>query len=303
LNDHGDDDMAPGDGGKGVDGVSFLSGCGAYYAAPVALQWDLDVDGTYETTGSPVTFDAIAFDGPVDVDVPAQALHSSGGAPGQATARVTVHNVAPELTQFRLTNGAGQQVNVDVPFVLTGLPVTVSADFIDPGVLDHQTATLDWGDGTVDSSTVFTFFDEAFGDATGAVSHAHPFALSGSYTVALSVADDDGGADAESTIVRALTPEEALEEILDALDGIIAGTTDASVLKELLKARKALAGSLQGESANGALPMIRAGNDDASIAFMLQQAILRLRLAQAEGADVATLIALLEQVSAALAAG
>jgi hypothetical protein len=154
----------------------------------------------------------------------------------------------------------------------------------------------------VDPSTVFTVFDEAFGDATGAVSHAHSYTVSGSYTIELSVADDDGGADAESTIVRALTPEEALEEILDALDVIIAGTTDASVLRELLKARKALAGSLVGESANGALPMIRAGNDDASVAFMLEQAVFRLQLAQAAGADVATLIALLEQVAAALAA-
>ena len=51
---------------------------------------------------------------------------------------------------FRVTDSAGRQVNVEVPFVLTDLPVTVSAAFSDPGVLDHQTATLAWGDGSVD---------------------------------------------------------------------------------------------------------------------------------------------------------
>ena len=61
-----------------------------------------------------------------------QAQHPSGGPAGQTTARVTVLNVAPKLSEFRVTDSAGSEVNVDVPFVLTGLPVTVSADFSDP---------------------------------------------------------------------------------------------------------------------------------------------------------------------------
>lgn len=298
LNDAGTDDMD-----QEVDAVDFLDDCDAYYAAPVELQWDLDVNGSYETTGSPVIFDAIGFDGPSVVHVPARAQHSFGGPPGEATATVTVRNVAPELMQFRLTNGAGQVVNVDVPFVLVNLPVTVTADFSDPGVLDHQSATLDWGDGTVDPHTAFITFDEAFGDGSGAVSHAHSYPLPGSYSVVLSVMDDDGGADSESTDVEVLTPEQAVEEVIDLLDGVIAGTTDNNILKELLKARKALAGNVMGISKDGALTMIRAGIDPAAIAFMLEQAIFRLRLAQSAGADVGTLIALLEQVIAALSSG
>ncbi len=208
--------------------------------------------------------------------------------------------MAPELTQFRVTDSAGRQVNAEVPFVLTGLPVTAGAGFSDPGALDHQTAALDWGDGSVEPQTAFTSFDEAFGDGTGAVSHTHTYPLAGSYTIALSVTDDDGGADTQSTLVRVVTPEQAVEEIIDLLDSAIAGTTDNSVLKDLEKARKALAGS-NDQSNDGALNMIKTGNDQAAIAF-LQGAIFWLREAQADGADVAVLIALLEQVVAALSA-
>ncbi|MDO8631135.1 MAG: hypothetical protein Q7R41_11645 [Phycisphaerales bacterium] len=285
-----------------VDAVEFRANCDDYYATEIDLQWDLDGSGSYETTGNVVSFDAAGLDGPSVVDVPVQAQHPFGGSPGQTIARVTVRNVAPRLTPLSLTDGAGNEVNVDVPFMLTGLPLTVSATFVDPGLADHQTATLAWGDGSTDAESAFTSFDEAFGDGTGAVSHTHRYTLAGSYPIALSVLDDDGGVGTESTVARVVTPEQAVAEILGLLDGVIAGTTDNSVLKELQKARKALAGSLVGESANGALAMIKAGNDPSAIAFLLQQAIFRLQLAQAGGADVATLIALLEQVIAALAA-
>lgn len=192
----------------------------------------------------------------------------------------------------RLTNGAGQSVNVDVPFNLTGLPLFVSADFSDPGVHDHQTATLDWGDGTADTNSAFMVFDEAFSDRTGALSQVHAYALSGSYPLTFSVADNDGGVD------TAATAEQAVEEVIDLLDVIIAGTANGSVLKELQKARKALAGS-NGQSNNGALAKISSDNAHAAIAF-LRQALDTLRKAHAGGADAGTLIALLEQVVAAL---
>jgi hypothetical protein len=294
-NDRGTDDMD-----EKVSSVAFHPSCDQYYSAAFDLQWDLDLDGSHETTGTTVTFDARGVDGPSLVSVPVQARHPSGGAVGQATASVTVHNVAPHLTPLRLTDGGGRQVNVDVPFVLTGQPVTAGAGFTDPGVLDHQSATLAWGDGSVDLETAFTTFDEAFGDATGAVSHSHRYLLAGSYPIELSVTDDDGGLDAETSIVRVVTPEQAVEEVVGLLDTAIAGTTDGDVRKELEEARKALAGS-NSESNNGALDKIRAGNDQAAIAH-LQQAIDHLRRAGAGGADVATLIAILEQVVAALSA-
>ena len=62
-----------------VDAVAFLANCEQYYASQVVLQWDLDVNSSYETTGSPVTFSAAAFDGPSVVTVPVQAHHPSSG--------------------------------------------------------------------------------------------------------------------------------------------------------------------------------------------------------------------------------
>lgn len=294
LNDNGTDDID-----QEIDAVEFLADCHQYYTAQVGLFWDLDVNGSFETTGSPVTFNVVAFDGPSEVAVPVQARHPSGGQPGQTIARVRVRNVAPQLTPLVVTDSAGRQVNLAVPFVLTGLPVIVGAGFRDPGVLDHQTATLAWGDGPVETQSAFTTFDEAFGDATGAVSHTHRYTVAGSYPIALSVTDDDGGADSEATVVRVVTPEQAVVEIIGLLDGIIASTTDNNIRKDLEKARKALAGNPNGN--NGALEKIRDGNNHAAIAF-LRQAITWLRRAQGDGADVAMQIALLEQVIAALSA-
>jgi len=198
-----------------------------------------------------------------------------------------------------VTDSAGHVINVEVPFVLTKVPVTAGATFSDPGLLDHQTATLAWGDGLIEPQTAFRTFDEAFADGAGAVSHTHRYILAGWQTIVLSVVDKDGGIDTESTAVQVVTPQQAVEEILPRLDAVIAATTDPHVLKALDKARKALAGNPNGN--NGALEKIRDGHDQAAIAF-LNQAIFRLREAQAGGADVALLTALLEQVVASLSA-
>ncbi|HEX6903074.1 MAG TPA: hypothetical protein VF789_25375 [Thermoanaerobaculia bacterium] len=292
LNDGGTDDI-----NEELDAVDFLDNCDQYYASPFVLRWDLDLDGSFEATGSPVIFQAV--EGPQVVSVPARAQHPAGGPVGEAAVKIKIRNVAPQLTPLRVTDSAGHLVNVEVPFVLTGVPVTAAASFTDPGLIDHQTATLAWGDGLADPQTAFNTFDEAFGDGTGAVSHAHRYTLAGLQTIELSVSDDDAGVDTESVSVRVLTPEQAVLEILARLDQVIAGTTDREILKDLEKARRGLAGNPNGNT--GALKEIRAGNDQAAVAF-LEQAVFWLREAQADGADVALLTALLEQVVASLSA-
>lgn len=292
LNDGGTDDID-----QELDAVDFLDNCDQYYAAPFVLRWDLDLNGSFEATGSPVTFQAV--EGPQEVSVPARAQHPSGGPVGEAAVKIKIRNVAPQLTPLLVTDSAGHLVNVEVPFVLTGVPVTAAATFTDPGLIDHQTATIAWGDGAVEPQTTFTAFDEALGDGTGSVSHTHRYTLAGLQTIALSVSDDDAGVDAESVAVRVLTPEQAVLEILARLDVVIAGTTDREILKDLEKARRALAGNHSGNM--GALEAIRDGNDQAAVAF-LEQAVFWLREAQADGADVALLISLLEQVVASLSA-
>jgi hypothetical protein len=201
---------------------------------------------------------------------------------------------------LRVTDSAGRQVNVEVPFLLTKAQVSVAAGFTDPGTLDHQSATLGWGDGSIESQSSFSTFDEAFGDGTGAVSHTHRYLVAGLYTIGLWVADDDGGVGRQAADVRVVTPEQAVQEIIAMIDRAIASAADNNVRTALNLARRALAGSTS-RSSDGALSMIKAGINPAAIAF-LRDAIFWLRNAQAQGTSLATPIALLEQVIAALSA-
>ena len=295
LNDGGTDDID-----EELDAVEFLDNCNDYYTSPFALSWDLDRDGTYESPGDSIAFSAAGLDGPSTVEVGAQAQHAFGGPVGLAATTITVRNVAPEITGLAVTNGAGQAVNTVVPFVLTGLPVAVGAVFVDPGLPDRQTAEIRWGDGSADQQAAFTAFNDAFGDGTGSLSHFHRYATSGQFTLRVFVTDDDAGADTGSMPVRVVTPEQAVAEIIALLDAAIAATAPGKTRNALELARKALAGSTA-NSSNGALAKIRASDTRAAL-DALQTAIRSLAVAGANGADVGTLIALLQQVAASLTA-
>ena len=121
------------------------------------------------------------------------------------------------------------------------------------------------------------------------------FAGAGTFNLTLNITDDDLGATAQSVAVPVLTQEQALIQMIETLDRIIAGTTDAKLKKILLDARKAL----QWNGASGALDKLRLKSPQAAL-VKLGQALDSLRAAQAAGANVGTLIALIEQVMASL---
>ena len=75
-----------------------------------------------------------------------------------------------------------------------GESVVASASFTDAGILDTHTCEIDWGDGTVEAGTV----DEQ--DGNGTCEGSHPYADDGSYTVAITVTNDDTGAGSNSVI-------------------------------------------------------------------------------------------------------
>jgi hypothetical protein len=279
--------------------VDFLAGCDTYYHTPFTVRWDGDNNGSFETTGPAFSFDATAIDGPASFSIPVQAAHPLGGSALDNTAVVSVLNVAPAIAGFTVTNSAGQRIGIDVPFALVRTPVRVSATFRDPGKADHQTAQVNWGDGIVEHQAAFSSFTDAFGGALGSLAHAHRYALGGQYTVALSVSDDDGGADDESTSVRVLTPEQALAEILELLEEAIAAATNPAVRAALEKARVALLG--HGAASDGALRMLAENRPDAAAGFVVQ-AIDWTQRARALGADVDLAIVLLQQVYQSLTA-
>ncbi len=275
--------------------VQFFENCAEYYSTIPELFWDLDLSGFAETNGLIVTFPATGLDGPGDVQVLAEAFHPIDETSGYATATVHVTNVAPTIVQFELFDSLGLQIGTEVPFAIQGLPVTANGSFTDPGIPDHQTAILHWDDGQTDPSSAFDLFADAFGGAVGHVQHSHPYAIAGDFTVGLEVQDDDAGADSASAPVRVLTPAQAVAQVIDLLDQLIAGTTNRAQLTALLNARKELAGSAGGHGSNGALDKLEKNNKQAAL-VKLNKAIADLQQAQAAGADVGTLIALLQQV-------
>jgi hypothetical protein len=222
-------------------------------------------------------------------------VHHVDGQAGYANAPVHVVNVAPAVTQFGVFNNLNQQLGTTVPFFVEGLPSTVRASFTDPGKPDHQTAVITWGDGVVTASAAFDSFSDAFGGTTGTLSHTRTYAGAGTFNLGLGVTDDDGGAIAQSIAVPVLTSEQALVQMIEMLDQIIAGTTDAALRRLLLDARKAL----QWNGDSGALDKVRLKDPQAAL-VKLGQALDSLQSAQADGANAGTLIALVEQVMASL---
>lgn len=286
-----------------ISSVEFLGDCLAYYTAQIGVAWDLNGDGVFETAGEQATFPAAAVDGPSVHHVPVEARHatdSSAFGRGLALVDVVVRNVAPAIGSFALIAPGGQVVGTDVPFALVNVPYTARATFTDPGTLDHQTALLAWGDGANDSSTQFDSFRDAFGGVVGDLADRHTYVRAGDFTLDLTVTDDDAGVGRRSIGARVLTPEQALQEIVDALDALIAVSRGAQ-RGRLQEARDKLSSNQLGDSANGALDLLAKGNIQAAIEKIVQ-AIEPLRKAETADATVGALITLLEQIVISLRA-
>jgi len=284
-----------------ISAVRFF--CDDYYNATIGVSWDLDRNGSFETVGGSAVVSAAGLDGPGNLSVPVRAQHPTDttalGQSAPQSVQVVVRNVAPAITTFGLFNSAGGQIGSDVPFALVGVSVVARGTFTDPGTPDHQTAGLNWGDGTLNDSGVFNRFSDAFGGRVGEVEHAHVYAAASNYTVVLAVTDDDGGGTSASTALTVVTPEQAIGSVIASLDQLIANTpgSKSKLRKALESARRALSGGNTGSSNDGALDKLRDGDRDAARAKVLE-AISDLQ--DAAGADVAPLIAILQQVAQAL---
>lgn len=123
-----------------------------------------------------------AVDGPATQEVTVTADDGKGGI---ATAKFTVDvaNVPPAVSA--IAGGSDSPLPV-------GSSISLSAAFVDPGVLDTHAATWDFGDGTVATGVVA----EASGSGTASASHA--YAAAGTYTVTCTVTDKDGGSGSAS---------------------------------------------------------------------------------------------------------
>jgi len=113
-----------------------------------------------------------------------------GGADSD-TLTLTVNNVAPMID-------AGVVQSVDEGSVVSLAPAT----FNDLGTLDTHTATINWGDGTATEAGVVT--ESPFGPpgstagADGTISGSHVYADEGTFTVTVTVMDDEGDSDTKT---------------------------------------------------------------------------------------------------------
>ena len=138
----------------------------------VSYEWDLDYDGTFaaDATGMLATFSAAdRDDGPVVV---ALRVTDDKGAVHVVTTTVAVTNAAPKAT-FATTFGG-----------VVGQSITFNGGFVDPGALDTHQVRWSFGDGTVIEYRPTT--DD------GALTPQHAYADAGTYTITMTVTDDDG---------------------------------------------------------------------------------------------------------------
>jgi hypothetical protein len=147
--------------------VSDVDGDSLSYA------WDLDNDGNFETSGQSVSFSAASLDGPSSHTIKVQVSDGKHTVIDEATVNVT--NVAPTVGSITVTPN---------PVLVNGT-VNTNAGFTDPGTPDTHTALWSWGDSNSSAGVVTET------NGSGSVTGSHSYGSVGSYTVTLTVTDDD----------------------------------------------------------------------------------------------------------------
>ncbi len=138
---------------------------------PLTYSWDLDNDGQHDDATGVQVGHAFPDDGTytVGLEVTDTLLSDTDST------TVIVNNVAPTVDA-----GSGQMIT-------EGDTASFAGSFTDPGVQDTHTATIEWGDGTVEPGTVTQ------GAGSGIVAGSHSYPTAGNYTVTVTVMDDDSG--------------------------------------------------------------------------------------------------------------
>ena len=164
-------------------------------AQTLTHEWDLDNDGVFETTGVSPNF-TLGADGPRVFPITLEVCDPLNCDTSQAA--ITVTNVAPTV------EAGANQVTIE------GTPISLDpASFTDPGYDDatfgteeNFTATIDWGDGTVEAGVVSETPGSPGVLTVGTVSGSHIYGDNGTYTVEVCVSDDDSGTGCSSFDVQ-----------------------------------------------------------------------------------------------------
>lgn len=111
----------------------------------------------------------------------------------QEQGSITVNNVAPQVALPSLDHAT-------IPVFQA---VNLSDSFTDQGVGDTHTATIDWGDqqeaGVVTES-----------NGAGAVTGSHAYTVPGTYTITVTVQDQDGGSQSATTTIQVVKADQTI---------------------------------------------------------------------------------------------
>jgi PKD repeat protein len=171
----------------GIEGQAIIFNASASYDPDpgdsiASFEWDFNNDGATDATGVEVTWTwNDDYAGQVNLTVT-----DSHGKSSTDTTSVTILNAPPEVEA-----GNNQTVN-------EGDTVSFIGDFTDPGIGDTHTIEWNFGDGTPGS--------------TGTLEPTHVYADNGTYTVTLTVTDDDAASTSDTLNVTV----ENLAPIVDA---------------------------------------------------------------------------------------
>ncbi|MCO5176837.1 MAG: tandem-95 repeat protein [Thermomicrobiales bacterium] len=168
-------------------------------------------DGSTETVGEIGDLSHVYADGPSNPTIAVDLTDEDGTHSDAGTLAITVNNVAPVIDPLTLTNAAGQVLGTDTDIVVVGMEVDLTSLFTDVGGQDTHTATIDWGD---QSSSV------DINPAASPIIASHTFDSVGTFTIALTVVDDDGASATQSAVVNVVDPVTATAAVVDDLTAL-----------------------------------------------------------------------------------
>lgn len=230
----------------------------------VSYAWNFG-DGT--TGSGPESSHIYTQDGTYTITL---AVTDNNGLTDTISSSIMVSNVAPVVGEF-----AGATL-------LVGEAYTAAGSFTDPGT-ERWTATVDWGDGS--TTTSVALIERNF-------SLSHEYSTPGTYTVTVSIADDDATSSRTQTVTvmstaQALTDAKALVQAL-----INAGTLNR-IVGALFKAQLTVAERLLARSSTAWLAA-------ASLRSLVAEIDLLVRIGSLSSADATPLRSLLSRLSASI---
>jgi hypothetical protein len=269
-----------------ITSMQFMIDCNDYYdPSTLSVGWDMNGDSVYEVSGKTVAFSAATIDGPSSATAGARVVHPTDQRVGFDTAAVTITNVAPIYTANAVVDAAGRVLGVDTDYALLGIPLTLTAKFVDPGVADTQDGWIDWGNGESTLDEAFDTFVQATGGVEGRVAEKYRYVVPNDYSLSLYVLDDDEGLSAWGQTVRIQDARAAMLDVVADLDALLATATGAG-RKALLDARSALNGPPDGSSRGGAIDKLDQGIRDGAVLKILAAVDALTRAETATGLDL-----------------